>query len=236
MYGGTISCPQCNQNLCPVCFPPTQHQPCCSSSSTSSEMILPGIIPFPSQCPLHFDTCAGKSSSKTRQSTTDSLNSAIQKCRREKVPPRSTSSRSGQGEGSGGGGGGGDDRRNLHKPLPEDAYINWMEDELARLIEQILDGASARFLSQMPSFPDGAMNTLNTNKWMNWLESVLTGYLISRCNNAHDRNVVNDLRNECVEGSRWLRIMDIVELMARTVRKVRSKNPVDSDPGYDPTW
>ena len=114
--------------------------------------------------------------------------------------------------------------------------MSWMEDELGRLIEQILDGASARFLSQMPSFPDGAMNTLNTDKWMNWLESVLTGYLISRCSNAHDRNVVNDLRNECIEGSRWLRIMDIVELMARTVRKVRNKNPVDSDPGYDPTW
>ena len=111
-----------------------------------------------------------------------------------------------------------------------------MEDELARLIELILDGASARFLSQMPSFPDGSMSTLNTNKWMNWLESVLNGHLADRCNNALDRNVVNDLRNECVEGGHWLRIMDIVELLARTVRKVRNKNPVDSDPGYDPTW
>ena len=171
MYGGTISCPQCNQNLCPTCFPPTQHQPCYSSSSTSFEIILPGTISSPSQCPLHIDTCAGKSSSKTHQSTTDSLNSAIQKCRRE-VPPRSTSSRSGQNKGSGGGGGGGDDRRNHRTPLPEDAYINWVEDELARLIERILDGAGARFLSQMPSFPDGARHTLNTNKWMNWLESV----------------------------------------------------------------
>ena len=74
MYGGTISCPQCNQNLCPVCFPPTQHQPCCSSSSPSLEMILPSIIPFSSQYPLHFDTCAGKTASKNRQSTKGSLN------------------------------------------------------------------------------------------------------------------------------------------------------------------
>ena len=80
------------------------------------------------------------------------------------------------------------------------------------------------------------MNTLNTNKWMNWLESVLNGYLASKCSNALDRNVVNGLRNECVEGSRWLRSMDIIELMARTVRKVRSKNAVDSDSGDDPVW
>ena len=87
------------------------------------------------------------------------------------------------------------------------------------------------FLWNMPLSPDGAINTLNTNKWMNWLESVLNGHLAGKCSNALDRNVVNGLRNECVEGGRWLRIMDIVELMARTVRKVRNKNPVDSDPG-----
>ena len=111
-----------------------------------------------------------------------------------------------------------------------------MEDELARLLEKILDGASARFLSHLPSFPDGAMSTLNAGKWMNWLESVLNGHLANKCNNELDRSVVNDLRNECAEGGHWLRITDIVELLARTVRKVRNKNPVDSDPGYDPTW
>ena len=67
-------------------------------------------------------------------------------------------------------------------------------------------------------------------------KSVLNGYLISRCNNPLDRDTVMSLRNGCVEGNRWLRIMDIVELMAKTVRKVRNKNPVDSDPDYDPTW
>ena len=201
MYGGIISCPQCNQNLCPECFPPTQHQPCCSSSSTSFEMVLPSIIPFSSQYPLHFDTGAGKTASKTRQSTTDSLNSAITKCRRDKAAERSTLSRSGQGKGSGGGGGGGDDRRNYRKPLPEDAYINWMEDELASLIEQILEGADARFLSHIPHYPDGAMNTLNTNKWMNWLESVLNGCLARSCSNALDWNLVISLRDGCVESS-----------------------------------
>ena len=100
-------------------------------------MILPSIIPFSSQYPLHFDTCAGKTASKKSQSTKDSLNVAIAKCRRDGVAGRSTLSRSGQGKGSGGGGGGGgDDRRNYRKPLPEDAYINWMEDELARLIDE----------------------------------------------------------------------------------------------------
>ena len=118
MYGGTVSCPQCSQSLCPECFPPTQHQPCCSSSSTSFEIIPPSVA---HSCPLHFITCAGKSASKARQSTTDSLNSAILKCRRDKVAERSTSSRGSQ-RGSGGGDGGGDDRRNYRQPLPEDVY------------------------------------------------------------------------------------------------------------------
>ena len=39
MYGGTSSCPQCSQSLCPNCFPPTQHQPCCSSSQTRHELM-----------------------------------------------------------------------------------------------------------------------------------------------------------------------------------------------------
>ena len=120
MYGGTVSYPQCSQSLCPDCFPPTQHQPYCSSSSTSFD--------FSSQYPLHFITCAGKSASKGRQSTADSLNSAILKCRRDNVAGRSTSSRSSQNKGSGGGGGGGDDRRDYCTPLPEDAYIIWMEE------------------------------------------------------------------------------------------------------------
>ena len=231
MYGGTVSCPQCSQSMCPDCFPPTQHQPCCSSSSASFEVASPSIVHFSSQCPL---TGAGRGG-RVQQSTENSLNSAILRCHRE-TARQDTSSRSGQNRGSGGGGGGGDDRRNYREPLPADAYINWMEDELARLLEKILDGASARFLSQLPSFPDGAMSTLNAGKWMNWLESVLNGHLANMCRNELDRSVVNDLRNGCAEGGHWLRITDIVELLARTVRKVRNKNPVDSDPGYDPTW
>ena len=194
-------------------------------------MILPSIIPFSSQYPLHFDTCAGKTASKKSQSTKDSLNVAIAKCRRDGVAGRSTLSRSGQGKGSGGGGGGGDDRRNYRKPLPEDAYINWMEDELARLIEQILEGADARFLAHMPLYPDGAMSTHNTNKWMNWLESVLNGCLASKCSNVLDWDLVIGLRDGCVESSRWLKVMNILELMAKAVRKVRGKNAVDPDSG-----
>ena len=218
MYGGTISCPQCNQNLCPVCFPPTQHQPCCSSSSTSFEMILPSIVPFPSQYPLHFDTCAGKAASKRSQSTKDSLNAAITKCRRDRMAERSTLSRSGQGKGSSGGGGGGDDRRNYRKSLPEDSYINWMEEEFARLIKQLLEGADARFLANMPLYPDGAISTHNTNKWMNWMESVLNGCLARSCSNALDWNLVISLCDGCVESSRWLKVMDILELMAKAAR------------------
>ena len=65
-------------------------------------------------------------------------------CRRNGVAKRGTSSHRGKGSG-GSGGGGGDDRRNYRKPLPEDAYEHWMEDELARIIERILERADARF-------------------------------------------------------------------------------------------
>ena len=111
-----------------------------------------------------------------------------------------------------------------------------MEDELARLIEQILEGADARFLSNMPLYPDGAINTLNTNKWMNWLESVLNGWLAYNCGNFQDRSLVHDLRNECVRSSEWLEVMNILELVAKVVRKVRGNAAIDSDSGDDPVW
>ena len=30
-FGGTMLCASCGQALCPACFPPTQHEPCCSA-------------------------------------------------------------------------------------------------------------------------------------------------------------------------------------------------------------
>ena len=71
---------------------------------------------------------------------------------------------------------------------------------------------------------------------MNWLESVLNGCLARSCSNALDWNLVISLRDGCVEGSRWMKIMDILELMAKAVRKVRNKNAVDPDSGDDPVW
>ena len=111
-----------------------------------------------------------------------------------------------------------------------------MEDELARLIEQILEGADARFLANMPLYPDGAISTHNTNKWMNWSESVLNGCLANSCSNVLDWNLVIGLRDECVKSSQWLKVMNILELVAKVVRKVRGKNAVDSDSGDDPVW
>ena len=159
-------------------------------------------------------------------------------CRRNGVAKRGTSSHRGKGSG-GGGGGGGDDRRNYRKPLPEDAYTNWMEDELARIIERILERANARFLSNMPSYPDGAINTLNTNKWMHWLEHLLNGHLQHHCSNSNDKSLANDLHDECVKSSAWSDVMNILELVAKVVRKVRANtyntanHCSDSD---DPEW
>ena len=190
-----------------------------------------------SQYSFRFETC-GKSSGKVCQTTIKELdNSMSHACRRNGVTKRGTSSHRGQGSGAGGGGGG-DDRRNYRKPLPEDAYVHWMEDELARIIERILERANARFLGNMPAYPDGSISTLNTNKWMNWLNHLLDGHLERHCGlNYNDKSMVNALCDECVKSSVWLDVMNILELVAKAVRKVRGKNAVDfdSDPGYNPT-
>ena len=68
------------------------------------------------------------------------------------------------------------------------------------------------------------------------MESVLNGCLARKCSNVLDWDLVTGLRDGCVEGSRWLRVMDILELMAKAVRKVRGKNAVDPDSGDDPVW
>ena len=164
-------------------------------------------------------------------------NSMSRACRRNGITKRGTSSHRGRGSGAGGGGGG-DDRRNHRKPLPEDAYENWMEDELARIIERILDGANARFLGNMPPYPDGSISAINTNKWMNWLNHLLDGHLERHCGrNYKDKSLVNALCDECVKSGTWLDVMNILGLVAKAVRKVRAKNAVDfdSDPGYNPT-
>ena len=156
-------------------------------------------------------------------------------CRRNKVTKRGTSLHRGQGSG-GGGGGGGDDRRNYRKPLPEDAYTNWMEDELARIIERILERADARFLANMPPYPDGSINTLNTNKWMNWLHHLLDGHLERHCGlNYNDKSLVNDLYDECVKSSAWLDVMNILELVAKVVRKVMC-DPLSAARRFPQVW
>ena len=71
---------------------------------------------------------------------------------------------------------------------------------------------------------------------MHWLESVLNGYLEHSCSNFNDRSLVHDLRNECVKSSEWLEVMNILELVAKVVRKVRGNNAIDSDSGDDPEW
>ena len=134
-------------------------------------------------------------------------------------------------------GGGGDDRRNYRKPLPEDAYTNWMEDELARIIKRILERADARFLANMPPYPDGSINTLNTNKWMNWLHHLLDGHLERHCGiNYNDKSLVNDLYDECVKSSAWLDVMNILELVAKVVRKVRGNTANDCSDSGDPEY
>ena len=70
---------------------------------------------------------------------------------------------------------------------------------------------------------------------MNWLESMLDGHLERNCRtNYDDRSLVNDLRNECVKSSAWLDVMNILELVAKVVRKVRGNVANDSDSGDDP--
>ena len=239
MYGGTISCPQCSQSLCPDCFPPTQHQPCCSPPSASFEAASPNLyFETSSQYPFHIDTCT-KGTGKKTVTVQELDNSMSRACRRNGITKRGTSSHRGRGSGAGGGGGG-DDRRNYRKPLPEDAYEHWMEDELTRIIERILEGANARFLGNMPPYPDGSITPLwPTQSWMRWLNHLLDGHLERNCgSNYKDKGLVNALCDECVKSSTWLHVMHILELVSKAVRKVRAKNAVDfdSDPGYNPTW
>ena len=198
-------------------------------------MILLNAVETSSQYPFRFDTC-GKGDGKKTVTIKELDNSMSHACRRNGVTKRGTSSHRGQGSGAGGGGGG-DDRRNYRKPLPEDAYVHWMEDELARIIERILERANARFLGNMPAYPDGSISTLNTNKWMNWLNHLLDGHLERHCGlNYNDKSMVNALCDECVKSSAWLDVMNILELVAKAVRKIRGKNAVDSDSGDDPVW
>ena len=239
MYGGTISCPQCSQSLCPDCFPPTQHQPCCSPPSTSFETASPNLyFETSSQYPFHINTCA-KGTGKKTVTVQELDNSMSRACRRNGITKRGTSSHRGRGSGAGGGGGG-DDRRNYRKPLPEDAYEHWTEDELTRIIERILEGANARFLGNMPPYPDGSITQLwPTQSWMRWLNHLLDGHLERNCGrNYKDKCLVNALCDECVKSGTWLHVMHILELVSKAVRKVRAKNAVDfdSDPGYNPTW
>ena len=236
MYGGTVSCPKCSQNLCPDCFPPTQHQPCCSSSSASFEVVSPSLyLETSSQCPFHIDACAkGAGKGKTTVTVRDLDGSMSRACKRNGITKRGTSARRGQGSGSGGGGGG-DDRRNYRKSLPEDAYENWMEDELTRIIVRILEGADARFLNNMPT----QTNRLRKQSWMRWFIHLLDGQLERRCGaNYKDKCLVNALCDECVQSGAWMHVMHILDLVSKAVRKVRTKNAVDfdSDPGYNPTW
>ena len=35
-FGSTMACAYCQQDLCPVCYPPTQHEPCCSAQRSPS--------------------------------------------------------------------------------------------------------------------------------------------------------------------------------------------------------
>ena len=114
-------------------------------------MLLLNAVDTSSQYPFHFETC-GKGGKKTAYPSTtlkDLDDSVSRACKMNGVTKRGTSSYRGRGSSSGGGGGG-DDRRNYRKPLPEDAYEHWMEDELARMIERILERAGPRFLSNMP--------------------------------------------------------------------------------------
>ena len=88
----------------------------------------------------------------------------------------------------------------------------------------------------MPLYPDGAINTLNTNKWMNWLESVLNGWLAHSCSNVLDRSLVHGLRDECVKSSQWLEVKNILELVAKVVRKVRGNTANDCSDSGDPEY
>ena len=85
-----MPCPHCDQNLCPVCFPPTQHEPCRSSLSSPLKLILLNAIETSSQYPFHFDNC-GKSTGKVRQTTIKELDDSMGRaCRRNGVAKRGT--------------------------------------------------------------------------------------------------------------------------------------------------
>ena len=75
---------------------------------------------------------------------------------------------------------------------------------------------------------------------MNWLQHLLDGHLGHHCGtNYNDKSLVNDLHDEYVKSSAWLDVMNILELVAKVVRKVRANtyntanHCSDSD---DPEW
>ena len=69
-----------------------------------------------------------------------------------------------------------------------------------------------------------------------WSPNYLLHDLRRPRSNVLDWNLVIGLRDECVESSRWLKVMNILELVAKVVRKVRGKHAVDSDSCDDPVW
>ena len=72
---------------------------------------------------------------------------------------------------------------------------------------------------------------------LNWLNHLLDGHLERHCGrNYNDKSMVNALCNECVKSSAWLDVMNILELVAKAVRKVRGKNAVDPDSGDEPVY
>ena len=172
-----------------------------------------------SQYPFHFGTCA-KGGGKNTVTELELDNTMSRACRRNGIAKRGTSSHRDRGSGTGGGGGG-DDRRGYRELLPEDAYECWTEDELVRIIERILEGADARFLSNMPPYPGGSISAANMGKWMRWLNHLLGGHLEHNCGrNYRDKALVNALCDECVRGGAWLRVMHILGLVSKAVRKV----------------
>ena len=92
-------------------------------------------------------------------------------------------------------------------------------------------------LGNMPPCPDGSINTLNTNQWMNWLNHLLDGHLERHCGvNYNDKSIVTALYDACVKSSAWLDVMNILELVAKVVRKVRGNTAKDCSDSGDPEY
>ena len=94
-----------------------------------------------------------------------------------------------------------------------------MEDELARMLERILERAGPRFLSHMPlllpNCVDESAKAANKNKWMNWLRTLLAGDSrpIGNCGSNYsynDKNVVNAMFDACVQSCAWLDVTNIL--------------------------